>query len=70
MKTEVNAGQVEFHGLGRHAVLGKFNGGKLSSDSGGWLLRDVEQRAHILKRLAGRFVDYRNQDQIEHAADS
>jgi len=70
MKTECTAGQLEFHGLGRRAVVGEFNGGKISSDSGGLLLREVEQRTHILKRLAGCFVDYRNPDQIEHPLES
>ena len=55
MKTECTAGQLEFHGLGRRAVVGQFDGGKISSDSGGLLLREVEQRTHILKRLAGCF---------------
>ena len=70
MKTECTAGQLEFHGLGRRAMVGEFNGGKISSDSGGLLLREVKQRTHILKRLAGCFVDYRNPDQIEHTLDS
>jgi len=70
MKTECTAGQLEFHGLGRRAMVGEFNGGKISSDSGGLLLREVEQRTHILKRLAGCFVDYRNPDQIEHTVDT
>ena len=70
MKTECTAGQLEFHGLGRRAVVGKFDGGKISSDSGGLLLREVEQRTHILKRLAGCFVDHRDPDQIEHTVES
>ena len=51
-------------------MVGEFNGGKISSDSGGLLLREVKQRTHILKRLAGCFVGYRNPDQIEHTLDS
>ena len=70
MKTECTAGQLEFHGLGRRVMVGEFNGGKISSDSGGLLLREVEQRTHILKRLASCFVDYRNPDQIEHTVDT
>ena len=66
MKTECTADQLEFHGLGRRKVVGEFNGGKISSDSGGLLLREVEQRTHILKRFAGCFVDYRAPDQVEH----
>jgi len=70
MGTECTAGQLEFHGLGRRAVVGEFNGGKISSDSGGLLLREVEQRTHILKRLAGCFVDHRDETQIEHSVES
>ena len=70
MKTECTAEQLEFHGLGRRVVVGEFDGGKISSDSGGLLLREVEQRTHILKRLAGCFSDYRDAEQIEHALEA
>ena len=70
MNTECTAEQLKFHGLGRRVVVGKFNGGKISSDSGGLLLREVEQGTHILKRLAGCFVDHRNAAQIEHSLES
>lgn len=70
METECTAGQVEFHGLGRRAVVGQFDGGKISSDSGGLLLREVEQRTHILKRLACCFTDHRDADQVEHSLES
>ena len=70
MKTECTAGQQEFHGLGRRVVVGQFDGGKISSDSGGLLLREVEQRTHILKRLAGCFIDHRGPGQIEHPVES
>jgi len=70
MNTECTAGQLEFHGLGRRSVVGQFDGGKISSDTGGLLLREVEQRAHILKRLAGCFVDYRDAAQTEHSLES
>ncbi len=51
-------------------MVGQFDGGKISSDSGGLLLREVEQRTHILKRLAGCFEDHRDADQIEHRVES
>lgn len=66
MQTECRAEQLEFHGLGRRAVVGQFDGGKISSDSGGLLLREVEQRTHSLKRLAGCLEDHRDPAQIEH----
>lgn len=68
--TECTASQMEFDGLGRRAVVGRFDGGPISSDSGGVLLREVEQRTHILKRLAGCFVDYRDAGQVEHDLES
>jgi hypothetical protein len=70
MKTECTPGQLEFHGLGRRAVVGEFDGGKISSDSGGLLLREVEQRTGIVQRLAGCFVDHRDPAQIEHTVES
>ena len=70
MDTQCSAAQLEFHGLGGRAVVGEFDGGKISSDAGGVLLREVEKRTHILKRLAGCFVDHRDGDQIEHALES
>jgi len=54
----------------RRVVVGKFDGGKISSDSGGLLLREVEERTHILKRLAECFTDHRNADLIEHTLES
>ncbi len=70
MNTECTAEQLEFHGLGRRTVVGRFDGGKISSDSGGLLLREVERRTHILKRLAGCFADHREASQIEHGLES
>ncbi len=66
MNTECTAGQLEFHGLGGRAVVGQFDGGTISSDSGGLLLREVEWRTHILKRLAECFVDHRESSQVEY----
>jgi hypothetical protein len=63
---ECNAEQLEFHGLGRRAVVADFNGGKISSDGGALLLREVEVRTGILARLAEQFVDHRKPEAIEH----
>jgi hypothetical protein len=51
-------------------VVGRFDGGKISSDAGGVILREVEKRTGILNRLAGCFRDYRNEDRIEHTVGS
>jgi hypothetical protein len=70
MSTECSAEQMEFHGLGSRSVVGQFDGGKISSDGGGLLLREVEQRTHMLERLAGCFVDHRDADLLEHSVES
>ena len=66
MKTECNPKQFEFHALGRREVVGGFDGGKISSDGGGLLLREVDARIGLMPRLAACFVDYRNPEIIEH----
>ena len=71
METECITEQMEFQQLGVRAVVGRFDGGKISSDGGGLLLREVESRFHILKRLARDcFRDHRDKDRIEHTVES
>jgi len=71
METECTTEQMEFQQLGRRRVIGRFDGGKISSDAGGVLLREVESRLHILKRLARDcFRDYRDEARIEHTVES
>ena len=66
MKTECNLKQLEFQGIGRRAVVGKFDGGNITSDAGGLLLREVDDRLKVSKRCAECFTDYRNGKSIEH----
>src|SRR5215831_20497935 len=67
--TECKPKTIEFHMLGSRKVVGHFDGGDITSDAGGLLPRDLEQRTRILKRFAGCFVDYRKQDAIEHTVE-
>jgi len=64
--TECNPTQLEFHALGRREVVGRFDGGRITSDGGGLLLREVDRRIGLLDRLAGCFTDYRNPNSVEH----
>ena len=66
MKTECNPKQLEFHALGRRSVVGRFDGGRITSDGGGLLLREVDARIGMTERLADCFEDHRHPDLIEH----
>jgi hypothetical protein len=46
--------------------VARFDGGTISSDSGAFLLRETDRRLNLLPRLAGCFLDGRNQAMIDH----
>jgi hypothetical protein len=58
--TECKTKQYEFHALGTREVVGHFDGGDITSDAGGLLLREVEQRTGIIRRFAACFQDRRD----------
>jgi hypothetical protein len=67
METECTPAQLEFHALGQREVVGKFDGGNITSDAGGLLLRETEKRTGILAGFAKCFEDLRDPDLIEHS---
>jgi len=66
MQTQCTALQLEFHSLGRRKIVGKFDGGTITSDAGGLLLREVEQRTGVIQQFSECFEDLRDPDLIEH----
>jgi hypothetical protein len=66
METQCTPTQLEFHALGRREVVGKFDGGSITSDAGGLLLRETEKRTAIISGFAECFEDLRNPEAIEH----
>ena len=66
MKTEGTQFCFLFHAAKRRGVVARFEGGRISSDAGGLLLREVEKRTEIVKRLAGCFRDHREAGRTEH----
>jgi hypothetical protein len=66
MTAECNQFGLGFHPLKRREIRAQFDGGAISSDGGGLLLREVEKRTGILRQFAACFTDYRNADLIEH----
>lgn len=67
METQCIQEQMVFQQLGRREVIGRFDGGMISSDAGGLLLREVERCFGILQRFAGCFQDYRDAQRTEHS---
>jgi hypothetical protein len=67
MWTECTPEQLDFHALGRREVICRFDGGRITSDGGGLLLREVDRRVGLLDRLSACFTDYRNPNSIEHS---
>jgi hypothetical protein len=69
MSTECNRSRFEFHVVSGRQVVAQFDGGTISSDAGGLLLRQVEERTGIIARLAGCFRDCRDPDKTEHTVE-
>lgn len=66
MSTECNAREFDFQGLGSRAITARFDGGAITSDAGGLLLREVEAKTGILRRFAACFTDHRDPERVEH----
>lgn len=66
MFTECNQESFEFHPLNGREVVGRFDGGTITTDAGGLLLREVEKRTGIIERFAACFRDHRAAEQVEH----
>jgi len=65
--TECNQSSFGFEACGSRDIVARFDGGTISSDGGSLLLRETDQRLNLLPRLAGCFLDARNQDLVEHS---
>jgi hypothetical protein len=64
--TDCTPAELRAQGPGRREIVARFDGGSISSDAGVLLLGAVEQRRHVLRRLAGCFVDHRDPCRVEH----
>jgi Transposase DDE domain group 1 len=56
-----------FQDLGNREVGAAFDGGKVTSDGGGLLLREVEAKFDFIAQFAQCFADQRDADLIEHS---
>ena len=51
-------------------MTGRFDGGRISSDGGGLLLRESDLRLGVTARLSSCFVDYRNPNSVKHSVEA
>ena len=64
---EVDVGPIDFGGVGRRVVKGRFDGGSMTSDGGVMLLSETDRRLGLLDAAARCIADPRNPLLITHA---
>jgi hypothetical protein len=64
--TECNQDRFEFATHFTREVVAEFSGGTITSDAGGLLLRETDQRLNLLSRFSACFLDGRDPSRIEH----
>ena len=65
--TECTQRTLEFHQLGRREITGRFDAPAITSDAGGLLLREVDEKFGLLEQFAECFDDFRNPKFIAHS---
>ena len=69
MATECNQKTFAFHPLGQRDIVARFDGGTITSDGGGLLLREAERLTGVIRQFAACFTDHRDPDLIEHTVE-
>ncbi len=64
--TECTQSQFPFEAHFSRQVVAQFDGGQLSTEGGAPLLRQVDRRLGLLRRVVGCFTDGRDPERIEH----
>jgi hypothetical protein len=67
--TECIQSEFEFQAHFGRQVVARFDGGTITTDSGGLLLRETDRRLNLLPRLAECFLDARNPVFVEHSVE-
>lgn len=62
---ECSRQRLLFEAHGAREVTAAFDGGRITSDGGGLLLREVEQRFRVVRSFVGCFTDHRDPELIE-----
>jgi hypothetical protein len=61
--------QLTFQPLGKKKVEAKFDGGRITSDAGTLLLREIDRKYGILESFSQCFTDYRDPRYIDHTVE-
>lgn len=69
METQCSQQAFEFQPLGARQVTAEFDGGTITSDAGGLLLREIESKTGLLADLARCFDDFRDGELVEHTVE-
>jgi hypothetical protein len=69
MTTECIQKSFRFHPLKNREIRAQFDGGAITTEGGGLLLREVEKRTGIVRQFASCFRDYRHADLVEHTVE-
>lgn len=67
LRAHVAQTEFAFQALGSRQVVASFDGGRLSSDAGVLLLRDLDRSLGLTRKLAACFVDRRDPDLVRHS---
>ncbi len=65
--TECIQSEFEFAGHDSRRVTAQFDGGQMTTDAGGLLLREADRRLNLLPRLANCFLDGRDPALVKHS---
>lgn len=66
METECIQKSFGFQQVGGREIVARFDGGRVTSDGGGLLLREIEERFGFVEKFAACFTDHRDPELIEH----
>ncbi|MBP7051034.1 MAG: transposase [Phycisphaerae bacterium] len=67
METQCIPRTFAFQPLGRRDVVARFDGGRVTYDGGGVLLRQIEERFGFIERFAACFTDHRDPELVEQS---
>jgi hypothetical protein len=65
--TECTQTQFAFQAQGSRQLTAQFDGGTMTSDAGGLLLREVDRKMNLLPRLSACFLDGRDPGRVQHS---